>query len=99
MFRILVLLKANNGKDVPFIRDCLRDISRITLAEEPCCKRLDVYHSQSDEQVFILCEEWDARQDWEGHRNERAFREIYAPKVLPLVEREPHISILVNEPE
>lgn len=98
MFHILVLLKVKNIDDVQYIAECLKEVSRITRVEEPCCRRLDVYHSQSDKQVFILCEEWDEQKDWENHRNERAFREIYAPKVLPLVEREPHISILVNEP-
>lgn len=36
------------------------------------------------------------KADWERHRTAKAFSEIYAPKVLPLVDRTPHISTLVE---
>ena len=96
MFVIIVTLKVKDPKDIGFVGKCLADISRITLAEEPCCKRLDAYHSENDESVFILYENWDSKKDWEEHRNKTAFKEIYAPKVLPLVDRMPHICNLVK---
>jgi quinol monooxygenase YgiN len=96
MFVIIVNLKVKDKKDVEFVGKCLADISRITLAEEPNCKRLDAYQSESDESVFILYENWEAKKDWEEHRNKTAFKEIYAPKVLPLVDRVPHICHLVK---
>jgi quinol monooxygenase YgiN len=96
MFVIIVNLKVKDKKDIDFVAKCLADISRITLSEEPCCKRLDVYQSENDESVFILYENWDAKGDWEEHRNKRAFKDIYAPKVLPLVERAPHICKLIK---
>lgn len=97
MFRIFVLLRAKDSSNAPFIEDCLKQVSAVTLAEEPCCRRLDVYHSDSDPAVFMLNEEWEAKTDWEDHRSRRAFQEIYQTKVLPLVEREPHISTLITE--
>ena len=98
MFHILVFLKVKDQKNLEYIAGCLGEISKMTLQEEPNCKRLDVYHSQADPDLFVLCEEWDQQKDWEDHRNKRAFKEIYQPKVLPLVERDPHISTLVNRP-
>jgi quinol monooxygenase YgiN len=96
MFVIIVNLKVKDTKDIDHVKKCLVDISRITLSEEPCCKKLDVYQSESDGSTFILYENWDARKDWEEHRNKTAFKEIYAPKVLPLVDRVPHICKLVK---
>ncbi|MBI5579559.1 MAG: antibiotic biosynthesis monooxygenase [Deltaproteobacteria bacterium] len=96
MFVIIVNLKVKDRKDTDYVKKCLADVSRITLSEEPCCKRLDVYQSENDDSTFILYENWDARKDWEEHRNKTAFKEIYAPKVLPLVERAPHICNLVK---
>jgi quinol monooxygenase YgiN len=96
MFVIIVNLKVKDRKDIEFVKNCLADISRITLSEEPNCKRLDAYQSESDESVFILYENWNAKKDWEDHRNRTAFKEVYAPKVLPLVDRVPHICNLVK---
>jgi quinol monooxygenase YgiN len=92
MFNIIVLLKVQNEKDIDFIADCLERCSEITLQEEPGCRKFEVYHSEADSRLFILCEEWERKEDWEEHRQKRAFQEIYLPRVLPLVEREPHIS-------
>jgi quinol monooxygenase YgiN len=96
MFVIIVNLKVKDKKDIGFVKMCLAEVSRITLTEEPCCKRLDVYQSENDDSIFILYENWEDRKDWEEHRNKTAFKDIYAPKVLPLVERVPHICNLVN---
>jgi len=98
MFHIMVMLKVNKPCDISMVASLLAQVSAVTLQDEPCCKKLDVYHSQADPQLFFLCEQWDAKEDWETHREKRAFKEIYQPKVLPLVEREPHISDLINTP-
>ncbi len=97
MFQVVVLLKTKDMKDVETIKGYMKEISKITLAEEPSCRKNDVFHSQSDPRLFILTQTWDSRKDWEDHRNERAFRELYQPKVLPLVEREPHIVELIGD--
>lgn len=96
MFHIIVILKAKEVENVEYIEGLLKDISTITLNEESCCKKLDVYHSKTDEKIFVLCEQWERKVDWEAHRDKRAFKQIYLPKVLPLVERDPHISDLIS---
>ena len=63
---------------------------------EPGCLRFEVYHSQADTRRFLLVECWNEKADWEAHRLAKAFTEIYTPQVLPLVDREPHISTLIE---
>ncbi len=92
MFNIVVVLTVKNENDIDFIAGCLKKCSEITLREEPGCRKFEVYHSEASSSLFILCEEWERKEDWEEHRQKRAFQEIYLPKVLPLVERVPHIS-------
>ena len=96
MFNIIVVLKSKKIDDIEKIASTLKMISEITLKEEPGCKKLDVYHSQENKRIFFLCEEWDSRDDWVLHREKKAYKELYAPIVLPLVERDPHISFLLK---
>lgn len=96
MFHIVVLLQLKDKKDKEFVGECLKKVSAVTLAEEPCCRKLDVFESESDPRTFILCEEWDRQEDWLEHREKKAYKEIYLPKVIPLVERIPHISRRLN---
>lgn len=95
MFHILVILNVKRESDIKKVGGLLQEVSVTTLKEEPCCKKLDIYHSEADPSLFILCEEWNLKADWEAHREEKAYKEIYLPKVLPLVQREPHISQLI----
>jgi quinol monooxygenase YgiN len=55
-----------------------------------------VYQSESDPLRFLLMEHWQSKADWEAHRERRAFRAIYQPRVLPRVLREPHVSVRVE---
>ena len=95
MFHIHVLLRVHEEQDVPEIGQLLAEAARLSR-EETGCERFEVYHSQSDPLVFLLSERWQSEDAWKAHRDERAFREIYAPKVLPRVSRTPHISTLVE---
>jgi len=95
MFNINVWLTVKDAADVPVVRDLLAQATRLTRAE-PGCVRFEVYHSQADATRFLLCEVWGEQSDWETHRTGKAFTEIYAPQVLPRVNREPHISTLVE---
>ncbi len=95
MFCINVLLQVKEAVDVPEIARLLTEAGRLSRAE-PGCLRFEVYHSQSDPQVFLLCERWESEQAWQTHRGERAVTEIYQPQVLPKVERVPHISTLLE---
>jgi len=95
MFCLNVWLTVKQAGDVETVRDLLRQAGEWTR-EEPGCARFEVYHSQSDPTKFLLCEQWASEADWQTHRTAWAFTEIYAPQVLPLVNREPHPSTLVG---
>ena len=95
MFHINVWLTVKESENTDKIRELLGEACRLSRAE-PGCLRFEVFHSQADPQKFLLCERWESEQAWQDHRNERAFTEIYQPQILPLVDREPHISDLVE---
>ncbi len=95
MFCINVLLKVNEAADAGEIRDLLAEAARLSRAE-PGCLRFEVYQAQDEPESFLLCERWESRGAWEAHREEKAFQEIYQPKVLPKVQRTPYISTLVE---
>lgn len=95
MFCVNVILTVQNVTDTEEIRGHLAELGKLSR-EEPGCLRFEVYHSQSEPQVFLLCERWESEAAWQAHRNERAFCEIYQPLVLPRVTRVPHISTLVE---
>lgn len=95
MHCINVVLTALNEADVPELGELLAEQGRLSRAE-PGCLRFEVYHSQSNPLVFLLVERWETLAAWEVHREGRAVKEIYVPKVLPRVERVPHISTLLE---
>ena len=96
MFYINVCLTVKNEEDIPTVRELMKTIVSM-CKEEKECLRIEVYHSQNDPNQFILCEHWDRKESWEGHRNMPVFTDVYLAKVLPLVDREPHISDLVAQ--
>ena len=91
MFHIHVMLTVNDESDVAKVGELLSQAAALSR-EEKGCERFEVYHSQSDTNVYILLEWWESEQAWKDHRDERAFQEIYQPQVLPLVNRVPHIA-------
>jgi quinol monooxygenase YgiN len=95
MFCINVWLTVKHAADVDDIRSLLAQAASLSR-QEPGCLRFEVYHSQLDRRCFLLVERWESQAAWEAHRQERAFTEIYAPRVLPRVDRVPHISTLVE---
>ena len=96
MFCINVWLTVKDPQHVTEIAEHLAEACRLSRAE-PGCVRFDVFHSEADTNRFLLCERWESKQAWESHRLEKAFTQIYQPKVLPLVDREPHPSKLLVE--
>ncbi|MDA1017925.1 MAG: antibiotic biosynthesis monooxygenase [Planctomycetota bacterium] len=89
-----IILTVKAESDIDEIRDLL--IQQATLSrQEPGCERFEVYHSQADRRMFILTERWASQELLDIHRQAKACTEIYAPKVLPKVDRVPHISDLV----
>ncbi|MBI1900135.1 MAG: antibiotic biosynthesis monooxygenase [Planctomycetia bacterium] len=95
MFCVNILLTVKNPADAAEIAGLLAQAARLSRAE-PGCLRFEVYRSQSDERVFILCERWESKAAWETHHTAEAYTTIYHPRVLPKVDRVPHISTLVD---
>jgi quinol monooxygenase YgiN len=89
-----VMLSVKNADDVETVAELLAEQARLS-SEEPGCARFEVYHSQSDRQQFLLVEQWDTEEDLVRHKEAKAFTELYVPKVIPLVNRVPHLSDLV----
>lgn len=95
MFHINVWLTVKDAANVATVRGLLAEQGKLTRLE-PGCLRFEVFHSEADPRKFLLVERWNQKSNWETHRSARSFTEIYSPKVLPLVDREPHISTLVE---
>ena len=89
-----VLLTVKNTDDVDTVRELLAEQARLSR-EEPGCERFEVYHSQADRQQFMLVERGQTAVDLAQHKEAKAFTELYIPKVIPLVERVPHLSDMV----
>jgi quinol monooxygenase YgiN len=94
MIPMIIVLTAKNEADVPELEKLLKQQSAESL-KEPGCERFEVYHSTNDAKVFILCEHWADQPSIDAHRQANAYKTIYQPKVLPLVERVPHVSKLI----
>ena len=95
MIRLNVILTVKNESDIDEVQSLLSEQGRRSR-EEPGCVRFEVYHSNEDARVFILHEWWESQGALDVHRAAKAFNEIYKPKVLPLVDRVPHPSTLVD---
>ena len=94
MICVNVILTA--GEDaIDEIRDLLAEQGRLSR-DEPGCLRFEVYHSQSDRQVFILNERWESQEALDVHRTAKAYTEIYQPQVLPRATRVSHVCTLVE---
>jgi quinol monooxygenase YgiN len=89
MVRIHVSLTVRNQTDITNVRDLLAEHGRLSQAE-PGCLRFEVYQSQLDPHAFFLLEAWESQAALAVHRDATAFRTIYAPQVLPLVDRAAH---------
>ena len=89
-----VMLTVKNADDVDTVRELLAEQARLSSAE-PGCLRFEVYHSQADRQQFLLIEQWESKELLALHKEAKAFTELYMPKVIPLVERTPHLSDVV----
>jgi quinol monooxygenase YgiN len=95
MFCINVWLTVKDPDNIGAVAGLLAEAANWTR-KEPGVVRFEVYHSEADPKKFLLVEHWGQKSDWEKHRTAKAYTEIYSPKVLPLVDREPHVSTLVE---
>lgn len=95
MVYLNVILTVKESADIPVIRDCLQKLAGLSR-REPGCLRYEVYHSTNDPRVFILNEHWTDKAAHEQHRNAAGYQTIYAPQVIPRVDRTPHPAELVE---
>jgi quinol monooxygenase YgiN len=95
MICLNVILTVKEEANISEVRDLLVQQSEMTL-KEPGCVRFEVYHSESDPKIFILNERWASAEALDVHRNAEACSTIYFPKVVPLCDRVPHPSTLVE---
>ena len=95
MIYLNVVLTVKDPNDVADVQSLLSEQGRLSRAE-PGCVRFEVYHSQTNPQVFLLNEHWSDQAAVDAHRKATAYTTIYQPKVLPKVDRTPHPSTLVE---
>ena len=94
MIYLNVWLTVKDPAHIDSVKQCLTELTHLSRAE-PWCLRYEVYHSENDPAKFLLVERWATKTDWEAHRTAKGYTEIYAPKVIPVVDRQPHVSALL----
>ncbi len=96
MLYLNILLTVKDAANTTQIAELLAEQARLSR-QEPGCLRFEVYHSNNDPTKFLLMERWESQDALDKHRTAHAYTTVYQPKVLPLVNREPHPSTLVSE--
>jgi quinol monooxygenase YgiN len=89
-----IWLTVKDRAQIETVRELLRE-QATRSREEPGCSRFEVYHSTADDTRFLLNEHWESQAAVDAHRKAYAYTNVYQPKVLPLVTREPHPSNLL----
>ena len=77
-----ILLTVKDAKDVPEIRDLLREQGLLSRAE-PGCARFEVYQSNVDETRFFLIERWESNEALDLHRKARPTPKSISPRCFP----------------
>lgn len=90
-----VVITVQDPEDTETVAKLLDECALLSKAE-PGCERFEVYQSQTNRQLFFLIERWGTQDQLDAHREAHAFKDIYVPRVLPLVSREPHPSDLIS---
>ena len=91
-----VLLRIKDREHIDEVLELMKECTEL-VHEEPGFIRFEVYQSTADECLLFLMERWETQEDLDRHREAKAFKEVYVPRVLPLADREPHISHLISE--
>ncbi len=90
-----VVLTVKDESTIADVAGHLAKAGRLSRAE-PGCLAFEVCHSTSEPRTFFLCERWESEQALQTHRLAEAYTTIYQPKVLPLVDRVPHLCDLLE---
>ncbi|MBL6815327.1 MAG: antibiotic biosynthesis monooxygenase, partial [Pseudomonadales bacterium] len=80
-----VILKAKDAKDIEELKTLLTIQAEVSLTERGC-ERFEVYHSETEAEVFLLIEWLATPDDLDAHRATSHFVSVYRPRVIPLVE-------------
>ena len=89
MVSIHVSLTVRNQSDVAKVARLLGEHAKLSRAE-PGCLRFELFQSNLDPHAFFIVEAWESQKALDVHREAQAFTTIYAPQVVPLVERAAH---------
>lgn len=95
MFALNVVLTVKQESDIEHVKQLLTECVRLSR-EEDGCLMYEACHSHTDPKIFMLCERWASEAAWKAHRDQRAYKEYYHPQVIPLVDRMPHPSTLLE---
>jgi quinol monooxygenase YgiN len=95
MLYINVWITVKDPANVDAVRGMLTECGRLSR-DEPGCVSYQAFHSKNEPTKFLLAEHWADEDAWKAHRTAKAYTEIYAPKVIPLVDRTPHPSDLLE---
>ena len=95
MIYLNVVLNVKDPANIDRVRGLLQHMA-IASRAEPGCERFEIYHSDHEPSTFLLVERWASQAALDQHRLAKAFTEHYAPLVIPLVDRSPHPSTLLE---
>jgi len=90
MIDLVVILRAKDPASLPELRDLLKEQVARSL-QEPGCMRFELLESETNPGTFILIERWESQQALDTHREADACKTLYFPRIVPLVERTPHV--------
>jgi quinol monooxygenase YgiN len=95
MIDLTVVLSAKDNSSVPQLRALLA--MQVNLSrQEPGCVRFEAFESQTVPGTFILIECWESQAALDTHRTAKGFTTVYAPQVLPLVDRVAHVCTVLQ---
>lgn len=94
MIYLNIWLTVKDRANIETVRGLLTEAAT-SSRQEPGCRRFEAYHSSTDDTRFLLSEHWESQAALDEHRKAFAYTQIYQPKILPLVIREPHPSSLL----
>ena len=73
-----VMLTVTKTSDVDEVKILLQEQASLS-SDEPGCMRFEVYHSQADQQQFLLVEQWQTQEDLDRHREARRLPSFIFP--------------------
>ena len=96
MVSIHVTLTVRNQPEIDRVRGLLAEHARLSRGE-PGCLRFELFQSNLDPHSFFIVEAWESQEALDVHRQAEAFQTIYAPQVLPVVDRAAHPVTPIGE--